>query len=199
MHEKTQETYFFIAVYTAFFTCRNEVDVLLSQFTQEDLARFSGDAVEPVEERYLFSSIAGSEHFIERFTLNSHEQNIVGSWGFLPCFFNDPRTGDGLGWSIEFFPNRFFTVTRYFIEIGGSPHLVNRTQDIVGTWKVERGRLQIRFICRIIYVNPYTEIRNEMFAVEHWNDLRNSLVAVCSGYTAHSALPAWKTAPCHHF
>jgi len=177
MHEKTQETYFFIAVYTAFFTCRNEVDVLLSQFTQEDLARFSGDAVEPVEERYLFSSIAGSEH----------------------CFFNDPRTGDGLGWSIEFFPNRFFTVTRYFIEIGGSPHLVNRTQAIVGTWKVERGRLQIRFICRIIYVNPYTEIRNEMFAVEHWNDLRNSLVAVCSGYTAHSALPAWKTAPCHHF
>jgi len=154
-----------------FLQCRNEVDVLFDRFTPEQIARLIGDGIEPVEERFLFSSIEGSEHFIERFALTSCEQDIVGFWSFLhlPGGFYDPITGRGLG-EISFFPNRLFAARRFFVRSGGSPEMVGRIQSIVGTWKIERGRLWIRFICRIIHINPHAESRNEMFAVEYWDD-----------------------------
>jgi len=75
--------------------CKNEVDVLLAQFTPEWLDGFIGDGIEPVEERFFFSTIQGSENFIEKFMLNNHEQNLIGSWIFISPFSIISMAGSG--------------------------------------------------------------------------------------------------------
>jgi hypothetical protein len=143
---------------------KNEVDILLSKYTPEELANFSFNAIiEPVKD--TFSTIEGSEEFIEKFTLNSYEQEIIGKWGFT-IIFAEPRKGKygPGGGTITFFPNRYFVILKRW------PPEVNTLQNIVGRWKVEDDKLMVQFICRLRTVDHQSRNNNEQLSVEYRKD-----------------------------
>jgi hypothetical protein len=90
------------------FSWGDELDDLLNKYTSEDIAEFISEAyIEPVEK--TFSTIPGSENFINQFLLNKKEQDIIGIWGFDGVIAR-PNGGDGPGTSVRLLPNRYFCI-----------------------------------------------------------------------------------------
>jgi len=107
---------------------------------------------------------------IEKFALNSHEQDLIGSWNLAAASrLGYPITGQGMR-DIFFFPNRIFLATRFHVGSIGDLEMTGRVQSIVGTWKVERNRLWISFICRVVVIDPLAEKFIERFTVEYQGD-----------------------------
>ena len=141
----------------------DELDAVLSKYTAKEIARFIGEAIiEPVEKS--FSTIAGSEKFIEKFSLNKKEQDMIGHWGFDSIITTSVKQGEGPGPSVCFFPNRYFYIYT------GSSNEQGRIKYIAGYWKVVQNRLMLRFIYRLKIVEPRAGSADSGFAIERGQD-----------------------------
>ena len=69
--------------------------ILKKNLTPERIAMYEADGIEPVGRE--FSDIAWSEYFIDKFSLNEKEQEMIGYWGFfvVEFFIKEKRIGDG--------------------------------------------------------------------------------------------------------
>ncbi|MDR0290591.1 MAG: hypothetical protein LBI06_06625, partial [Treponema sp.] len=116
--------------------------------------------IEPVEQS--FSTIPGSEHFVEQFSLTDSEQDLIGGWHLNSDFAT--VTGTGPGTPISFLPNRYFCVYK------SSSNELDSIKYIVGKWKVEKKRLKLQFICRLRVVDPRARNNNDRLIIEYYDD-----------------------------
>jgi hypothetical protein len=123
-----------------FLGCRKEPGL-----PEKDLDRALREyGVERREE--VFSRLEGADSFIRKFKLTSEEIELVGEWRIFPIG-QSSQNGRGIGLSIGFLPNRVFIVyDNRPVQDKDGYFLYNNTYDKLGYWKVEKGRLLIRFL-----------------------------------------------------
>jgi hypothetical protein len=103
----------------------------------------------------VFSRFEGAESFIKKFQLTAEEIELVGKWNAYTVgqlYAN----GTGIGLSIGFLPNRVFIVyDNRLVRDKNGDLLSHNTYDKLGYWKVEKGRLLVRFA--YIYAREATQ------------------------------------------
>jgi hypothetical protein len=106
-----------------------------------------------------FSSVAESGLYIKRFSLGEEELPFIGSWGLDSYTQKISDDSIGMGISVKFLPNRYFVSWK-------STRAVGTIEYVVGQWKVDRHRLQIRLLARLIRISDNTEELSKMYRVE---------------------------------
>jgi hypothetical protein len=109
-----------------------------------------------------FRTIPGSNVFVETFSLNDQEVDLIGIWVFDGVINESPRNRQyGPGISISLYPNRLFSIQRERADLG-------QIRKIVGMWRVKNNVLQVRFIAKLVVINTHwnTDI-SELFQVQY--------------------------------
>jgi hypothetical protein len=93
----------------------------------------------------VFSRLEGADSFIKNFQLTPEEIELVGRW-MLYSIGQSSENETGLGLSVGFLPNRvFIAYDKEAIRDKNGGFLYNNIYYKLGYWKIEKGRLMIRF------------------------------------------------------
>jgi hypothetical protein len=132
-------TFIILGAVVLFLSCNKEEEI-----TEQDVDNALREyEVEPRES--VFSRLRGADAFIEKFQLTPEEIEIVGEW-YAYSISESIKKEKGIGLSIGFLPNRvFIAYDDETIRDENGGFLDNLISYKLGYWKIEKGRLMIRF------------------------------------------------------
>jgi hypothetical protein len=142
-------TFIILGMLVLFLGCKKE------ELTEQDVDKALREyEVESREE--VFSRFEGAESFIKKFQLTPDEIELVGEWNAY-TIGQSYANGTGIGLSIGFLPNRVFIVydDRLVMDEKGN-YMPNNIYNKLGYWKIEKGRLLIRFA----YLYTMTDVQH---------------------------------------
>jgi hypothetical protein len=94
----------------------------------------------------VFSRLDGADSFIKKFQLTPEEIELVGVWRGKVSIPQPKEKGTGMGLSVGFLPNRvFIAYDNKEVQDENGDYLYSNIYYKLGYWKIEKGRLRIRF------------------------------------------------------